>query len=88
MEKMRNDLEKEKNDGNSTLIACRCGTYLLNLLGEDITPTSVIKHVIDIQKYFYNHHAHGSCLKEAHIWPQLPANIQWNSQLTYLETFE
>ena len=29
----------------------------LNLLGEDITPTSIIKHVVEVHKYFRNHHA-------------------------------
>ena len=48
-----------------------------------------IKHEINIQKYFYNHHALGwSWVKECggHILPQLPGNTWWNSELTCLET--
>lgn len=87
---MRNELEKEKNDGNSVFITYGCGAHWLNLLGEDITPTSVLKHVMEVQKYFRNHHAPGSWLKECdgHVLPQLPGNTRWNCQLTCLETFE
>lgn len=40
---------KKKNNGNSTFVTCGCGAYWLNLLREDITPTNVLKYVMEIK---------------------------------------
>ncbi|GFS82707.1 DUF659 domain-containing protein [Nephila pilipes] len=87
MEKMRRELEQKYE--NSTLITYGCGAHCLNLLGQDITPSSLMKHLVDIHKYFRNHHAPGAWLKECSecVSPQLPGCTKWGSQLTCLETF-
>ena len=52
MEKMRKELEKE----DSTLVTYGCLAHMFNLLGTDLTPAPVMKHVVEVNKYFRNHH--------------------------------
>lgn len=89
MEKMRSDLELQISDGNPWFISYGCGAHWMNLLGDDITPSSLIKHVVDINKYFRNHHAPGSWLRQCSdsVTPKLPGKTRWNSQLICLESF-
>lgn len=79
----------EQQNKKSTVIPHGCRDHWVNLLGEDLTPSAVIKHVVEVHKYFHNYHAPGSLLKEYndHILPQLPGNTRWNSQMVCLETF-
>ena len=41
---------------SSVMIFYGCSAHWMNLLPHDICPVSIIKHVIEIQKYFRNHH--------------------------------
>ena len=59
MEKMGHALE-EKNE----LITYGYSVHWLNLLSEDITLSTITKHVVEVQKYFHNHHAPAAWLKE------------------------
>ena len=52
MEKMRRLLKEEDED----LIVYGCSSHMLNLLGQSVTQSAIIKHIVDIQKYFRNHH--------------------------------
>ncbi len=85
MQKMRAELQKE----DSSLISYGCASHWLNLLGVDITPDSVIKHIVDIQKYFRNHHLPNAWLCDipGSIKPQLPCETRWKSQMNCLDTF-
>ncbi|KAK2142978.1 hypothetical protein LSH36_890g00018 [Paralvinella palmiformis] len=62
---------------------------MLNLVGQDITPSSVMKHVMDIQKYFQNDHKANNWLTECPeiVKPQLPTETRWKGQLTCINTF-
>ena len=62
----------------------------LNLLGEDITPSTVIKYVVEVHKYFWNHHAPLACLKEysEYVLPPLLGSTKCSNLLICLETFE
>lgn len=85
MEKMREDLKEQDPD----LIAYGCGSHVANLLGQDITPPNIMKHVVEVQKYFRNHHLPAAWLKEtpgAHK-PQLPGETRWNSQFDCLTNY-
>lgn len=66
-----------------------CSAHYLNLLGQKITPDSVMKHVVSVQKYFRNHHRPGAWLKEypKSVKPQIPCYTRWNSQADCLESF-
>lgn len=48
MDKVRQELKKEDPD----LQVYGSSSYMLNLLGGDITPAPISKHVVEIQKYF------------------------------------
>ena len=62
---------------------------MLNLLGQSLTQSTIIKHIVDIQKYFRNHHVPSALLKDMSntVKPQLPGDTRWNSQLTCIDTF-
>jgi len=70
MDKMK---EGAKEDDFSQVVY-GCWAHLLNLLGQDITPSSVTKHVMEIQKYFRNHHKPNVWLTDCPdtVKPQLP----------------
>lgn len=53
------------------LITYGCASHMLNLLANEITPNSLIKHVIEVQKYFRNkHNAHGWLKGKEGLMPQ------------------
>lgn len=66
-----------------------CSAHWLNLLGQDVTPPQVINQVVEVNKYFRNHHVPGALLAEIpeSVKPQLPAETRWNSQLTCIDTY-
>ena len=72
-----------------TLVTYGCLAHWLNLLGQDLTPTQVMKHVTDVNKYFRNHHIPAALLKTqlGSVRPQLPGDSRWGSQLSSCETF-
>lgn len=61
MKKARNDLQIAHADDN--FISYGCAAHYLNLAGQDITSkagvNSIIKQVVEVQKYFRNHHKPG-----------------------------
>ena len=85
MDKLRQMLVEDRSD----LIVYGCSAHWMNLLAQDICPTTIIKHVIDIQKYFRNHHQPAAWLKEFPdtVKPQLPNETRWNSQTECISTF-
>lgn len=85
MERMRHALKSEDND----LIVYGCSAHWLNLLGEDLTPSAVMKHVVEIQKFFRNHHKPNAWLADCSdsIKPQIPGETRWKSQLMCLDSF-
>ena len=85
MEVMKQSLKEADPD----LTAYGCSAHWLNLLGQDITPSQVINQVVEVNKYFRNHHVPGALLREitGSVKPQLPAETRWNSQLKCIETF-
>ena len=86
MEVMRNKLYEVDN----SLITYGCSSHLLNLLGQDITQ-QIINPVIDVSKYFRNHHTPGALLSEflnqGAVKPQIPGATRWNSQLECIKIF-
>ena len=87
MEAMRNKLYEMDN----SLITYGCSSHLLNLLGQDVTPQKIINTVIDVSKYFRNHHTPGALLSEfsnqGAVKPQIPGSTRWNSQLECIKIF-
>ena len=85
MLKMREMLHAE----DESLIVYGCSSHWLNLVGQDITPNQVVNQIVEINKYFRNHHAAGSLLdeKQGSVKPQLPGDTRWNSQLDCIQTY-
>ena len=85
MAKMREALKEEDED----IVAYGCLAHWLNLLGQDITSQNVMKHVVEINKYFRNHHIPSALLNdcEGSTRPQLPGDTRWKSQLTALDSY-
>ncbi|XP_065684897.1 uncharacterized protein LOC124809933 isoform X2 [Hydra vulgaris] len=84
MSKMRKLLQAE----TPKLITFGCSAHFLNLVEKDVSPKSIVKHIIAIHKYFRNHHQpHGWLLEKGGLMPQLPNDTRWNSQLDCLQTY-
>jgi len=85
MEKMKRMLQQD----DDRLIVYGCSSHWLNLLGQELTPSPIMKHVVEVNKYFRNHHQPSAWLKEVSdtVKPQLPGETRWNSQLTCIDTF-
>ena len=87
MDVMRKELQKEDNE----LITYGCSAHLLNLVGQDLTPSNIICQIVEINKYFRNHHVPGALLSEfssqGAVKPQIPGETRWNSQLDCVQTF-
>lgn len=87
--KMRKDLEKEYQE--EYFISYGCASHYINLAGQEISKktTDVFKHVVEVQKYFRNHHKPAALLKsyQGSVKPQIPCETRWNSQKNCLETF-
>ena len=74
MDKMRRELEEE----NENLIPYGCLSHVLNLLGQDLTPAPIMKHIVEINK-FLSHHVPSAWLKGqlGCTRPQLPSETRW-----------
>ena len=55
-----------------------CSAHWLNLFGQDGTPSQIISHVIEVNKYFRNHHVTVALLAKIpeSVKPQLPAETR------------
>ena len=82
-EKKMEVMNQNFKEADPDLTAYGCSAHLRNLLGQDITPSQVINQVVEVNKYFRNHHVQGALLSEiiGSVKPQLPAETRWNSQL-------
>ena len=38
------------------LVTYGCSAHFLNLLEKDVSPNTILKHLIEVHKYFRNHH--------------------------------
>lgn len=74
---------------NPTLHAYGCAAHYMNLLGNDITVSAIINNVVEISKYFRNHHVPAALLQDVpgSIKPILPASTRWNSQLDCIRAY-
>ena len=85
MDKMRRELEEE--DENPTPYGCL--SHVLKLLGHDLTPGPIMKHIVEINKFFRNHHVPSAWLKGqlGSTRPQLPSETHWKGQLICLDSY-
>lgn len=84
MGKMWDILKKKYPD----LITYGCSAHLLNLVERDVTPKTIMCHIVEINKYFRNvHQAHGWLVEQGGHMPQLPNDTRWNSHLDSVRSF-
>ena len=88
-EKKMDVMKTNLKEADPNLSVYGCSAYWLNLIGQDITPSQVISQVVEVNKYFRNHHVPGALLSEisGSVKPLLQAETRWNSQLRSIETF-
>ena len=84
-DKMRRELEEE----DMNLIPYGCLSHVLNLLGQDLTPASIMKQIVEINKFFGNFHVPSAWLKGqlGSTRPQLPSETRWKGQLICLNSY-
>ena len=77
MKKMRKTIQERQPEVETW----GCSAQLLNLLGQELTPETIIGRVVKVQEHFRNHHREGACLQKKMntIKPQLPRATRWNS---------
>nr|XP_047134881.1 uncharacterized protein LOC124812377 isoform X2 [Hydra vulgaris] len=84
MKKMRDSIKETYPN----LLTYGCSAHYLNLLEKEVTHPDVIKHVVEVQKYFRNtHQPHGWLREKGGHMPQLPNDTRWNSQIDCIETY-
>lgn len=85
MVKMRDLLKASDPD----LTVYGCSSHHLNLLGEDITIRTIMSQIIEVNKYFRNHHIPNSLLTNCNgsVKPTIPCATRWNSQLDCLRSY-
>lgn len=70
------------------LLTYGCAAHLLNLCAKEVMPTTLMKQIVEMQKYFKNkHNAHGWLREKGGLMPQIPNDTRWNSQEECLKTF-
>lgn len=70
------------------LVTYGCGSHYLNLVEIEVTPKTVISQIVEVHKYFRNHHQpHGWLKEHGGNMPQIPNTTRWNSQNKCVETF-
>ena len=85
MDKMRRELKEE----DENLIPYGCHSHLLNLLGQDLIPAPIMKHIMEIKKFFRNHYVPSAWLKGQlrSTHPQLPRETRWKGQPICLNSY-
>ena len=53
---------------------------------ESVTPKNIMKHIVEMQKYFRNHQPHSYLINKNGIMQQIP-NTRWNFQKECVRTF-
>ena len=73
---------------HSGIVTVGCSAHYINLVEKEVTPTTVLKHLIEVQKYFMNTHLAHAWLKEkGGLAPQLPNATRWNSQIDCVKSY-
>ena len=87
MKKMKELIKQEYPD----MLTYGCNAHYMNLLQKDICNSfsTILKQVVEVQKYFRNvHMAHGLLKEKGRCMPQLPNETRWNSQVACIETYQ
>ena len=84
MKKMREIL----TTNHPKLLTYGCSSHYMNLAEKEIGTNVVVKHIVEVQKYFRNvHQARGWLENKGGLVPQLPNDTRRNSHLDTVKTF-
>jgi len=82
------DRRDQGADGGRLLYVYGCAAHYLNLVEKEVSPRTVLSKVVEVQKYFRNHHLPQAWLREkGGLSPQIPNDTRWNSQEACIDTF-
>lgn len=60
----------------------------MNLIEKELSSKTVLKDLVELQKYFRNvHQAHGWLREKNGLMPQIPNETRWSSHFECVETF-
>ncbi|RXG60599.1 hypothetical protein Avbf_18136 [Armadillidium vulgare] len=80
--------EVDTRGHNLGLVRMAVQAHYLNLVEKEVTPRTVLSHLVEVAKYFRNHHQPEGWLREkGGKKPQLPNDTRWNSQCECVDTF-
>ena len=83
MKKMRNQL-----GANSSVLTYACSSHVADRLAKDVDTCSVKSEIVEIAKYFRNHHLPGAWYKkEGGNKLPIPIDVRWNSVTDCLEAY-
>ncbi|CAI6376424.1 unnamed protein product [Macrosiphum euphorbiae] len=84
MKRMKQLLQEKYPD----LVVYGCSAHYVNLIEKEVTPKTVMKHIVEVQKYFRNvHQAHGWLREKKGLMPQIPNETRWSSHSACVRTF-
>lgn len=70
------------------LLTYGCSAHYMNLAEKELGSNVIIKHIVEVQKYFRNvHQARGWLEEKGGVVPQLPNETRWNSHYEAVQTF-
>ena len=70
------------------MLALGCPANYMNLLVKEIPPNNVMKYVVEISKFFQNHHRPlGSLIEKESQRPQIPNETRWKSEKVFISIF-
>ena len=84
----RREVTEQGTSEGRNLIVYGCAAHYINLVEKEVSPRTVLSHIVEVQKYFRNHHQPQGWLREkGGLKPQIPNDTRWNSQNACVDTF-
>ena len=82
-------MHRELEEEDENLVSYGCLSHVLNVLRPDLTPAPIMKHIVEINKFFWNLHVPSAWLKGqlGSTHPQLPSETHWKGQLICLDSY-
>lgn len=88
LKKIFEEKKEEKTEGGRDLIVYGCAAHYWNLIEKEVSPKTVLSRIVEVQKYFRNHHQPQAWLSaKGGLKPQLPNDTRWNSQDACIDAF-
>ena len=70
------------------MIVYGCAAHFVHLIEKEVSPRTVISKIVEVQKYFRNHHLPQGWLREkGGKKPQIPNDTRWTSKLATFDTY-